>query len=114
MNPEPTQGDKTNRLDEIVAAIYARGQLSGVDGKKPMINDLKTMLQQYIDSQVREARIDEVSKIVATYEQIRDVMYDELKKKGFDTSISIKAVELLISNMKERLSELKGNNGEQE
>jgi len=37
-----------DEADKWLDAAYARGQLSGVDGKKPMINDLKQELRKAV------------------------------------------------------------------
>jgi hypothetical protein len=68
---------------------------------------VEAAIDQYIQTERTAARIDEVASIVSTYQAVRDVMYEEVKKKGFDTSVSIKAVELMISNMEDRLAKLK-------
>jgi hypothetical protein len=45
-------------LNEILDAAYARGQLSGIDGKKPMINDLKTFADAYTTNKIIEELTD--------------------------------------------------------
>lgn len=41
-------------IDRIINGVYARGQLSGVDNNKPLINDWKQELKKFIQTREKE------------------------------------------------------------
>jgi len=59
MKSKDTTTSNDKEIDEVLNGVYARGQLSGINNKKPLINDWKVILQDVIT----QARIDEIKNI---------------------------------------------------
>lgn len=62
---------------------------------------------RYAAEREREARIDEITQLIDLYKTIKEMLYKEIEKLGYGTSISIRAVENTLKYLNDRLAALK-------
>jgi hypothetical protein len=66
-----------DEADKWLDAAYARGQLSGVDGKKPRINDLKQELRKAVLEGFKAAMLEKLEgleiDVEATKERLEEI-----------------------------------------